>query len=212
MSSGLFGDDVVFAQRLLRSAGLYAAKIDGIWGSKTDTAMTQFEQVFKQTAVDRGTFDPGTEARIHTLHPAAQKLARRSLKVIRNAGINARIISGTRSYAEQDKLFRQGRFGNKGPVVTNARGGQSNHNFGVAWDIGIFDKAGRYLGTSPEYAHAGSIVMAASIPDLEWGGNWPIFKDRPHYQVATGLKISDVRARFEAGKPIIQQKEEQRNG
>ncbi|MEO8506247.1 MAG: hypothetical protein ABI593_01300 [Betaproteobacteria bacterium] len=38
----------------------------------------------------------------------------------------------------QDAPYRQGRLGNPGPRVTNARDGQSNHNFGIAWDIGIF--------------------------------------------------------------------------
>jgi len=200
-----FGNDVIFTQRLLRSAGFYVEKVDGIWGPKTDSALTRFDQMFEQTAASLGTFDAATESRIHTLHPIAQKLARRTLKLIRNAGINARIISGTRSYAEQNQLFRKGRYGNKGPIVTNARGGQSNHNFGIAWDIGIFDQKGKYLDNSPLYAEAGHKVMSAKIPGLEWGGNWTSFKDLPHYQVTTDLSISDVRTRFEAGKEIVRE-------
>lgn len=37
-----------------------------------------------------------------------------------------RLICGLRTYDEQDKLYA------KRPRVTNARGGQSMHNFGVA--------------------------------------------------------------------------------
>jgi peptidoglycan L-alanyl-D-glutamate endopeptidase CwlK len=47
------------------------------------------------------------------------------LRTVRDAGIEARIISGTRTYTEQNTLFRQGRFGNPGPKVTKARGGQA---------------------------------------------------------------------------------------
>jgi peptidoglycan L-alanyl-D-glutamate endopeptidase CwlK len=200
-----FGDDVIFTHRLLRSAGLYTAKIDGIWATKTDAGLEKFDEIFDQTAAALGTFDAATESRIHTLHPVAQNLARRTLNLIRAAGINARIISGTRTYSEQNKLFRKGRYGSKGPVVTNARGGQSNHNFGIAWDIGIFDQKGKYLSDSPLYAEAGHKVMPAHIPDLEWGGNWITFKDTPHYQIATGLPIAEVRARFETGRPIVGQ-------
>ena len=205
MTNRPFGDDVIFTQRLLRSSGFYSAKIDGVWGPKTDAALARFNDVFEQIAKALGRFDAASEGRIHTLQPAAQKLARRTLKIILDAGINARIISGARSYAEQDKLFSQGRSGHKGPIVTNARGGQSNHNFGIAWDIGIFDKSGKYLSNSPLYAEAGRKVMSAHISGLEWGGNWTTFKDTPHYQVATGLSISQVRRRFETGKAIVRQ-------
>ena len=203
MSNRLFEDDVIFLQRLLRSAGFYTATIDGIWGSKTDKAMDAFDAAFAQIAAQHGTFHPRTEASLRTLHPKAQELLRITLNAIRNGGINARYISGTRTYAEQNRLFAQGRFGNPGPVVTNARGGQSNHNFGIACDIGIFAANGAYLPESPLYSRAGQIATAANIQHLEWGGNWTTFVDRPHYQYRTGLAISQVRDKFENGLPII---------
>jgi peptidoglycan L-alanyl-D-glutamate endopeptidase CwlK len=137
------------------------------------------------------------------LQPEAQKLARLSLTVIRESGIDARMISGTRTYAEQNKLYAQGRFGNPGPKVTNARGGQSNHNFGIAWDIGIFGANGNYLPDSPLYKTAGGRALNANIAALEWGGNWTTFVDLPHYQHRTGLPIGQVRQRFEAGQPLF---------
>ena len=203
MSNRLFEDDVVFLQRLLKGAGLYTSKLDGIWGKNTDTAMDAFENNFATIAGSLGTFDARSERSIHTLHPKAQELARRSLKAIRDAGINARIISGTRTYAEQNALFAKGRFSSKEDKVTNARGGQSNHNFGIAWDIGIFSDDGKYLGNSPLYKKAGQVALAAGIAKLEWGGNWKSFPDQPHYQHATGLNTSDVRAKFESGKAFI---------
>ena len=99
--------------------------------------------------------------------------------------------SGTRTYAEQNTLFRQGRFGNKGPRVTNARGGQSNHNYGIAWDIGLFEN-GKYLTDSPLYKKAAELGRADG---LEWGGDWTSFKDQPHYQLATGLSMTNIAPR-----------------
>lgn len=202
MSAKLFEDDVIFLQRLLKSAGLYTDTIDGVWGKKTDAAVTGFEQQSKQIANALGTFDPRTERSIQTLQLKTQEAARRFLKAVDAGGITVRIISGTRTYAEQDRLFRQGRFGNPGPKVTNARGGQSNHNFGIAWDIGIF-KNGTYLPESPLYDKAAQIALTAGINGLEWGGNWQTFKDMPHYQSATGLSISEVRQRFEKGQRYV---------
>lgn len=196
MSAPLSKDDVLFWQRLLKCAGLYTDVLDGLWGKNTDAAMKAFEESSRRIRESHGTFDSRTEGRLQGLHPKAQEAARIFLGKVGGTGIEARIISGTRTYAEQDVLFRQGRFGNPGPRVTNARGGQSNHNFGIAWDIGIF-RNGKYLPESPSYAKAAEIGLS---PGLEWGGNWTSIKDFPHYQLATGLRITDVRAKFEQGQ------------
>jgi peptidoglycan L-alanyl-D-glutamate endopeptidase CwlK len=39
--------------------------------------------------------------------------------------------------------------------------------------------------------------------ELEWGGNWKKFKDKPHYQLATGLILTSVREKFEEGQAIV---------
>ena len=138
MSDRLFGDDVIFQQRFLKSAQLYGGRIDGIWGPLTDAAYDAFLTQSDQIRDEVGRFDPRTERNLALLQLPAQRAARRFMVAVIGDGIDVRIISGTRSYQEQDALFRQGRFGNPGPRVTNARGGQSRHNFGIAWDIGIF--------------------------------------------------------------------------
>lgn len=198
MSSRLFSDDVLFLQRLLKAQGLYDDDLDGDWGPNTDKGVNAFEAESARLAAALGTFDTVSERCIHSLNLKAQEAARSCLKAIQAAGITARILSGTRTYAEQDALYKKGRFGNPGAVVTNARGGQSNHNFGIAWDIGVF-RNGQYLGDSPLYAEAAKSAMNAGIPNLEWGGNWKKFKDLPHFQLSTGLTIGELRQRFENG-------------
>jgi len=201
MSYQLFSDDIVFLQRLLKSESLYTDKIDGIWGPNTDKAVTQFEAQSKAIAEQIMSFDSRSERNIQTLNLKAQSAARLFLKAVLSAGISARIISGTRTYAEQDHLYGIGRNGNPGHVVTNARGGQSNHNFGIAWDIGVFEN-GNYLPESPLYDQAAKTGLDA-LPQLEWGGDWHSITDRPHFQLATGLSISEVRQRFEAGQAYV---------
>lgn len=113
-------------------------------------------------------------------------------------GIDVRIICGTRTYAEQDELYAQGRT-KPGQIVTKAKGGQSNHNFGIAVDVGLF-RGKEYLGTDPLYREIGPIV--AKFPQLEWGGAWK-FVDEPHIQYRTGLTLAQMRERVAAGKSIV---------
>ena len=199
MSLRLFGEDVLFLQRFLTSAGFYRDELDGIYGDNTDDALKAFEQKSQDIADAMATFDSRSERNIRSLQPKAQKVARAFLTTVLAAEIEARIISGTRTYAEQDALFRKGRFGNPGPKVTNARGGKSNHNFGIAWDIGIF-RGGEYLDESPLYKKAADVGLTV---ELEWGGHWRSFPDRPHYQLATGLKLAMVREKFEEGHAFV---------
>jgi peptidoglycan L-alanyl-D-glutamate endopeptidase CwlK len=114
-------------------------------------------------------------------------------------GLEVKYISGTRTYAEQDAIYAEGRT-KPGPIRTKARGGESNHNFGIAVDVGLFLPDGRYLGDTPFYRDIGKIV--ATFPTLEWGGDWK-FIDEPHIQWRTGLTMAQMRERVAAGKSIV---------
>ncbi|MFM9913724.1 MAG: M15 family metallopeptidase [Methylophilaceae bacterium] len=196
MSARLFTDDILFFQRILKAERLYTGKLDGDWGSRTETAAQQFMQQSEQIKTSTRSFDMRTEGRIATLALVAQKQARLCLARIIDGGIVARIISGTRTYAEQGALYKQGRYGNPGKIITKANSGQSNHNFGIAWDIGIFTAAGGYLGDGVEYDKAGNLGRSDLV---EWGGEWKNFVDKPHYQLRLGKPVSQLRAEFEAG-------------
>jgi peptidoglycan L-alanyl-D-glutamate endopeptidase CwlK len=103
------------------------------------------------------------------------------------------VICGNRTYEEQDDLYAQGR-SKPGSIVTKAKGGQSMHNFGTAFDIGIFSMDGKhYLGESPDYAKVGKIGKKLG---LEWGGSWE-FVDEPHFQLTVGRSLAELRTAFE---------------
>jgi len=199
MSARLFADDVLFFQRLLKSEGLYTKELDGIWDPYTEKAANDFEALSDLLREEIMAFDFRTEKNIRTLSLSAQKQARIFMKKVLTAGIKAKIISGSRTYAEQNRLFRQGRYGNPGPVITNARGGRSNHNFGIAWDIGIFTETGGYITEGAAYDKAAKAGMSE---DLEWGGDWPGFVDKPHYQLKLGITLAMLRDKFENGDSL----------
>ncbi len=125
-----------------------------------------------------GTVDARSEKAIATLQPQVCCYARALVLKAAGMGITIRVISGLRTYAEQDALFEQGR-GKPGRKVTNARGGYSNHNFGIAFDVGVF-RGGCYLPESSSYKAVGALGRELG---LDWGGDWKTIKDEPHYQL-----------------------------
>jgi D-alanyl-D-alanine carboxypeptidase len=56
-------------------------------------------------------------------------------------GLIVRILSGTRTFAEQAAIFEKHQHGR--PLAANP--GHSNHNFGIAWDVGVFNERGAYI-------------------------------------------------------------------
>ena len=106
-------------------------------------------------------------------------------KIAAMTGCDYVIISGTRTWAEQNALYAQGRT-KPGREVTKAKGGQSNHNFGIAFDCGVF-RGGAYLDDlNPRVASSvhRACSEAARKHGLAWGGNWKS-PDEPHYQLAS---------------------------
>lgn len=102
-------------------------------------------------------------------------------------GFSLRVTSGWRSFEEQDRLYAQGRT-TEGKIVTNAKGGQSLHNYGCAFDV-----ADKLKGYNIDWEKVGKIGESVG---LEWGGRWPSFVDGPHFQLTLGFSLKD----FQAGK------------
>jgi peptidoglycan L-alanyl-D-glutamate endopeptidase CwlK len=112
-----------------------------------------------------------------------------------------RYVQGFRSIAEQDALYAQGRTDMSKPKVTNAKGGQSMHNFGLAVDFALFTKDGKEVSwnTKADYDADGiadwmEVVAEAKKLGFEWGGNWRGFVDMPHFQMLGGLEEHEIRA------------------
>jgi peptidoglycan L-alanyl-D-glutamate endopeptidase CwlK len=147
--------------------------------------------------------DDRSEKVIATLLPEVQPYARALVTKAGADGITIKVISGLRTYDEQNDLYAQGRT-KPGKIVTNARGGFSNHNFGIAFDVGVFEGS-QYLDESPKYKAVGVLGMDLG---LEWGGNWKTIQDEPHFQLrpkwAGDLSerdmLAELRSRKELGK------------
>lgn len=199
MSERLFKTDVLFLQRILAVSGFYDGPFNGKFTSKVDDAEEKFFKKYEAIKKKLGEFDVRTERNIQMMIPEAQVKAREFMNAVKGP-LTYRIISGTRTYDEQNALFA------KRPKVTNAKGGQSNHNFGIAWDVGIFEDGKYYEGKPGKedkaYLKLGELIKE-KVKGLEWGGDWKSFVDKPHYQLATGKSVSQLRALLEKGKPFF---------
>jgi peptidoglycan L-alanyl-D-glutamate endopeptidase CwlK len=150
---------------------------------------------------------PQNLAVLDSLDPYVANLAAQHLGQMGEAGLDVRLTSGFRTYATQNSYHGKGRAAS-GRTVTDARGGQSLHNFGLAFDIGVFER-GTYIrdGSDARYQRAGE--LGEGITDglggpagLEWGGRWDK-PDASHFQFDGGLPLRVIRERYGGGKPIF---------
>ena len=157
--------------------------------------------------------DQKTLERIQLLHPKlrdeALELYDEIVASLTGSAI-CRFAYTLRTFAEQDALFAQGR-SKPGKRVTNAKGGQSYHNYGLAIDIvllvdkdknGTFETAAWDLKTDfdgDKKADWMEVVQIFKRYGYEWGGDWK-FVDAPHFQKTFGKSIYELRALHTAGK------------
>lgn len=98
-----------------------------------------------------------------------------------------RITQGLRTFEEQNDLYAIGRT-KPGKKVTNAKGGQSVHNYGFAVDIVlIIDGKTASWDVKKDWDADGvadwdECVRIFAKYGWSWGGNWTTFKDMPHFE------------------------------
>ena len=148
--------------------------------------------------------DPVSEERIETLHPkiAAEVLClfNKANNMLLTGNAKARITSAFRSVQEQTALYAKGRTA-AGKIVTNAKGGYSVHNYGLAFDFCLITNEGKYASWEYLKDYDGDLtpdwmefVNLFKQYGYEWGGDWKSFKDRPHLQKTFGKTVDQLRS------------------
>lgn len=131
------------------------------------------------------------EDRLSKIHPTLADKARQLIAKAHAEGIDLVVTQGLRTIAEQNALYAQGRTA-PGKKVTNAKGGSSYHNFGLAFDIAVRKENGDIDWDSTKlYNRVGQLGKSIG---LEWGGDFKSIKDTPHFQLTFGLTLSQLRA------------------
>lgn len=126
------------------------------------------------------------EEKIVLLKPKVAQMARDFIASCEKAGFDLFIDSTYRSAADQDALYALGRTIVPHAIVTNAKGGQSLHQYGVAFDCYPM-VAGKIIFDSP-FTQTAPLGKAIG---LEWGGDWTTFPDKPHFQYLADYTLED---------------------
>jgi peptidoglycan L-alanyl-D-glutamate endopeptidase CwlK len=126
------------------------------------------------------------------LDPAARMVCNDHLARCSHAGIELIITSTYRDFIAQDALYAIGRTVHpERRHVTNAKAGQSFHNFRVAWDV-VPIVSGKPVWDDKDPLWK-EVIMHGKDAGAEAGADWPLFPDKPHFQIrplVQGVHIS----------------------
>lgn len=134
-----------------------------------------------------------TSRSLSDLHRTMMPMAFDFVNKVRAAKLDMIVTCTLRDDEAQAELFAQGRT-KPGKVVTNARPGESMHNYGLAMDVVPIVMGKPVWGTTGKdlelWQHIGEIGKECG---LEWAGDWRFFKEYPHFQFTGGLTIAQLK-------------------
>ena len=191
-------ENVKAIQKQLNLRGYNSGYPDGWVGPVTTNAIRRFQRdnmlnqegivnprtrqrLFNPFPKDNLEYRPSSNA-ITSLNPHVALLARKFLELTKANNLDVRITNAFRSWSEQDRLYAQGRT-MPGSIVTNARGGDSYHNWGLAFDASPYEN-GIISNDIKKYQKMGKLGQQVG---LEWGGAFISIVDLPHFQYTFGL-------------------------
>lgn len=128
------------------------------------------------------------------LHPRVAALCQRFIDLCKAQGIDVLITSTYRDAESQNALYAQGRT-TPGRIVTNAKAGQSWHNWRCAFDFVPIVNGKAQWNDTATFERCGQIAESLG---LEWAGRWTRFRELAHCQYTGGLTLAD----FQAGKTL----------
>ena len=124
------------------------------------------------------------------ISPAKERVER-FLSLCKDNDIDLLVTSTYRDNESQQALYEQGRT-TAGKVVTNAKAGDSWHNWRCAVDVvPVVNGKPNWDGLHPVWDQIGKLGEQAG---LEWAGRWRTFKELAHFQYTGGLTLTDLKS------------------
>lgn len=164
--------------------------------------------------------------RIKNLHPKVRdevlELFLHINRFILGKGVRLRLAYTLRTAEEQDELYAQGRTklwdknGRRLGKVTNAKGGQSIHNYGLAFDIVLLldrdndsDFEVAVWDTKGDFDKDGTadwmeVVKYLKSKGWKWGGDFKSIVDPPHFEKTFGHTWRTLSAKMAKGQYAIE--------
>ena len=127
--------------------------------------------------------DARSEQTLAGVFPGLALLVRQAQAALTPQNIFMCVYEGLRTQAQQNALYAEGRT-LPGKIVTEARAGWSNHNYGLAVDIVPYLQGSEgALNWTVESAQYQAVVKALKAQGLVYGGDWKTFPDMDHWQL-----------------------------
>ena len=156
--------------------------------------------------------DKTTKNNIEIAHPKVRKELQDIIEHINTNLLTGeskvRITSTLRTWKEQEELYAQGRT-KPGSKVTNAKAGDSIHNYALAFDMVLIingktaswdvkkdwdkDKQSDWM----------EVVTYVKSKGWKWGGDWVSFKDMPHFEKTFGNSVKHLKDKYLAKDFIL---------
>ena len=128
------------------------------------------------------------------LLPPVRARAQAFLDACKQEGIDLLVTSTFRDLESQAALYAQGRT-TPGKRVTNAKAGQSYHNWRVAFDVvPMRDGKPVWNTTGADGKLWERIGQLGEAVGLEWAGRWKTFREYAHFQYTGGLSLAQLAA------------------
>ncbi len=124
--------------------------------------------------------------KISDLHPVVARKCQDFIDKCEAAGIDVIITSTYRDNEYQAAIYAQGRT-KAGPIVTNAKPGQSWHQWRVAFDFVPIKNGKADWNNIMVFSKCGEIAESCG---LEWAGRWRTFKELAHCQYTGGNTLA----------------------
>jgi peptidoglycan LD-endopeptidase CwlK len=136
-------------------------------------------------------------SRVQALHPSIRQDVKSFItEAEESLNVTLRIVQGLRTIDEQNALYAKGRT-TPGPKVTNAKGGSSYHNYGLAIDlVEIKDLTANW---NFDYK---KLLPWSEKYGFTWGGSFKSIVDKPHFEKTFGNHWKELLAKHNAGKFI----------
>ena len=134
------------------------------------------------------------------LLPLVRQRVEAFIKAAEASGIDLLVTSTYRDDESQNALYAQGRT-TAGKIVTNAKAGQSFHNYRCAVDVvPIVAGKPRWDAKDEVWQTIGALGKAQG---LEWAGDWVKFKEYPHFQYTSGFTLAELKQQKISDKSIV---------
>ena len=163
-----------------------------------ETLIVRFKPTSTGTTVNSSSTPTPTGSNIspntnlNSLHPTVQKHAEAFLKDAKNHGIVLKVTETLRTFERQSALYAQGKTPG-GQQVTNAKAGQSYHNYGLALDV-VEIRDGKAIYNDSDNPRWDEIGAIGKNHGFTWGGDFKSIKDKPHFEMPLGFSISQLQS------------------